>query len=72
MSARRPDQAVPASMNAHRGGRRVLGSRSAKLPAQRTEFAVELGGANSVNGLRALWRGLRSKAELAELAADQS
>jgi hypothetical protein len=39
----------------------------AKLPAQRTEFAVELGGANSVNGLRALWRGLRSKAELAEL-----
>jgi len=40
---------------------------AAKLPAQRTEFAVELGGANSVNGLRALWRGLRSKAELAEL-----
>jgi hypothetical protein len=39
----------------------------AKLPAQRTEFAIELGGANSVNGLRALWRGLRSKAELAEL-----
>jgi hypothetical protein len=26
---------------------------------QRTEFAVDVGGANSVGGLRALWRGLR-------------
>jgi hypothetical protein len=40
---------------------------SAKLPVQRTEFAVELGGANSVNGLRALWRTVRSHADLAEL-----
>jgi hypothetical protein len=40
---------------------------SAKLPIQRTDFAVDLGSANSVNGLRALWRGLRSKAELAQL-----
>jgi hypothetical protein len=40
---------------------------SAKLPVQRTDFAVDLGSANSVNGLRALWRGLRSKAELAQL-----
>jgi hypothetical protein len=40
---------------------------SANLPAQRTEFAVDLGSANSVNGLRALWRGLRSKGALAEL-----
>jgi len=41
---------------------------SAKLPVQRTEFAVDLGSANSVNGLRALWRGLsKSNAELAEL-----
>ncbi len=41
---------------------------SANLPVQRTEFAVDLGSANSVNGLRALWRGLsKSNAELAEL-----
>jgi len=29
-----------------------------KSTIQRTEFAVELGGANSISGLRALWRGL--------------
>jgi hypothetical protein len=29
-----------------------------KSTIQRTEFAVELGGANSIGGLRALWRGL--------------
>jgi hypothetical protein len=36
---------------------------------QRTEFAVELGGANSISGLRALWRALlkSNNAELAEL-----
>ena len=38
---------------------------------QRTEFAVELGGANSIGGLRALWRGLlkthSNRAVLAEL-----
>jgi hypothetical protein len=33
------------------------GSES-KLPVQRTEFGVDVGGANSVAGLRALWRGL--------------
>jgi len=40
---------------------------STGLPVQRTEFAVELGGANSVNGLRALWRTVRSKPDLAAL-----
>ncbi len=36
---------------------------------QRTEFAIDLGGANSIGGLRALWRGLlkSNNAELAEL-----
>jgi hypothetical protein len=29
-----------------------------KLAVQRTEFGVDVGGANSVGGLRALWRGL--------------
>jgi hypothetical protein len=40
---------------------------SAKPAIQRTEFAVDLGTANSVNGLRALWRSVRSNANLAEL-----
>jgi hypothetical protein len=41
-----------------------------KVSLQRTEFGVDLGSANSVNGLRALWRGLlksRSNAPLAPL-----
>ncbi len=39
-----------------------------KLPIQRTEFAVDVGGANSLGGLRALWRGLlKSHVALASL-----
>jgi hypothetical protein len=41
-----------------------------KVPVQRTAFGVDVGGANSLNGLRALWRGLlksRANAPLAEL-----
>ena len=41
-----------------------------KVSLQRTEFGVDLGTANSVNGLRALWRGLlksRSNAPLVPL-----
>jgi hypothetical protein len=41
-----------------------------KLSVQRTEFGVDVGGANSIGGLRALWRGLlksRSNAPLAVL-----
>jgi hypothetical protein len=40
------------------------------IAVQRTEFGVDLGGANSIDGLRALWRGLlkyRSNKALAEL-----
>ena len=38
-------------------------------PAQKTEFAVDLGGANTVNGLRALWRGLsKTNSDLAALS----
>jgi hypothetical protein len=46
-------------------------SLAASRPAvQRTEFGIDLGGANSVGGLRALWRGLlksRSNAALTTL-----
>ncbi len=41
-----------------------------KLAVQRTEFGVDVGGANSLGGLRALWRGLlksRSNAALTTL-----
>jgi hypothetical protein len=31
---------------------------TSEIAAQRTEFGVDLGGANSIDGLRALWRGL--------------
>jgi hypothetical protein len=39
-----------------------------KAALQRTEFAVDVGSANSIGGLRALWRGLtKSNSELAAL-----
>jgi len=41
---------------------------SSKVAVQRTEFGVDVGGANSLSGLRALWRGLlKSNAALAPL-----
>ena len=40
-----------------------------KLSVQRTEFGVDVGGANSVNGLRALWRGLLKSRSNAPLTA---
>ncbi|WFU13534.1 hypothetical protein [Bradyrhizobium sp. CB3481] len=40
-----------------------------KVVLQRTEFGVDLGTANSVNGLRALWRGLLKSRSNAALAA---
>ena len=45
------------------------GEAAAAAPAavQRTEFAVDLGSANSISGLRALWRGLAKNGDLASL-----
>lgn len=41
---------------------------SPRAAVQRTEFAVDVGSANSIGGLRALWRGLiKSNSELAAL-----
>lgn len=40
-----------------------------KLAVQRTEFGVDVGGANSVSGLRALWRGLLKSRANAPLTA---
>jgi hypothetical protein len=36
----------------------ALSKASAEIAVQRTEFGVDLGGANSIDGLRALWRAL--------------
>jgi hypothetical protein len=47
-------------------------TQSISQPAvQRTEFAVDVGGANSIGGLRALWRGLLKSRSNAPLAALQ-
>jgi hypothetical protein len=48
----------------------VLASAAPELVVKRTEFGVDVGGANSISGLRALWRGLlksRSNAALTSL-----
>jgi len=44
---------------------------SSQLAVNRTEFGVDVGGANSVGGLRALWRGLLKSRSNAPLAALQ-
>ena len=44
---------------------------SPQLAVKRTEFGVDVGGANSVSGLRALWRGLLKSRSNAPLAALQ-
>ena len=36
----------------------ALSKAPSEIAVQRTEFGVDLGGANSIDGLRALWRGL--------------
>jgi hypothetical protein len=46
----------------------ALSNATPEIAIQRTEFGVDLGGANSIDGLRALWRGLlKSNAALASL-----
>ena len=59
-----PDSTAPQPGKEAQGAE----ANTPKVAVQRTEFAVDLGGANSVAGLRALWRGLlKSNVELAEL-----
>ena len=67
-----PETAVAEAKDKSKGkdqDKPVVDADDAKATVQRTEFAVELGGANSIGGLRALWRGLlkSNSAELAEL-----
>jgi len=79
MAAVPRDAATQQTSNEQAAREQVAKEQAAKEPAagetdapkaalQRTEFAVDLGSASSIGGLRALWRGiLKSNAELASL-----
>jgi hypothetical protein len=61
-----PEVVAPAA-SADDAEREPPWAASSKVAVQRTEFGVDVGGANSLGGLRALWRGLKSNAALAAL-----
>jgi hypothetical protein len=67
--AKGEDSAAPnATASATQAQPEASDSASPQAAVQRTEFAVDIGSANSIGGLRALWRGLtKSNPELAEL-----
>jgi hypothetical protein len=65
-----PAPDVVASAPPSAAGTEPASTQSISQPAvQRTEFAVDVGGANSIGGLRALWRGLLKSRSNAPLAA---
>lgn len=61
--------AVPASGKPDTEKADAAPSTPPKVEVQKTEFAVDVGGANSLGGLRALWRGLLKSRSNAPLAA---
>lgn len=76
VEAPKPANAAPAPPSAEGSLSASIIKDQEKAPSDaevarihRTDFAVELGGANSIGGLRALWRGLlkSNNAELADL-----
>jgi hypothetical protein len=79
IEAPKPPAAAMAAVPPDATSQQATSEQAAKEPAagetdtpkaalQRTEFAVDLGSASSIGGLRALWRGiLKSNAELAAL-----
>jgi hypothetical protein len=60
---------VPAAENPDAPKAEAAPSMPPKVEVQKTEFAVDVGGANSLGGLRALWRGLLKSRSNAPLAA---
>jgi hypothetical protein len=63
-------EVVASALSAPDGTPDPSQAEAPNVAVQRTEFGVDVGGANSVGGLRALWRGLlksRSNAPLATL-----
>ncbi|MBR0829617.1 hypothetical protein JQ596_29205 [Bradyrhizobium manausense] len=71
MSAKPKDQSQPTDVAAAPPSAEPEAATESEAPAitvQQTRFAVDLGSANSVPGLRALWRGLtKSNPDLAKL-----
>jgi hypothetical protein len=49
---------VPEAMASAAASDPAASNAASEIAVQRTEFGVDLGGANSIDGLRALWRGL--------------
>ena len=67
-AATAPSAAPDAATSTPAPGADADSAAGASAPVQRVEFAVDLGSANSVGGLRALWRGLsKTNSELAAL-----
>ncbi|WGD48531.1 hypothetical protein QA641_23020 [Bradyrhizobium sp. CB1650] len=59
---------APAEVAAVAAKPEVAESEAPAIAVQQTRFAIDLGGANSIDGLRALWRGLtKSNPEIAGL-----
>ncbi len=70
VTAAAPAADKPAADKDKKDGPESAPAAASQLAVKRTEFGVDVGGANSVSGLRALWRGLlkwRSNAALAGL-----
>ena len=70
VTAAAPAADKPATDKDKKDGSDAAPAAAPQLAVKRTEFGVDVGGANSVSGLRALWRGLlkwRSNAALAGL-----
>ncbi|MCP1779557.1 hypothetical protein [Bradyrhizobium japonicum] len=66
---KKPDQApAPTEVAAPAKPPEAAESEAPAIAVQQTRFAIDLGGANSLDGLRALWRGLtKSNPEIAAL-----
>lgn len=70
-SAEKKAEPAPAAAEAVMSAAKPVEATESESPAiavQQTRFAIDLGGANSVDGLRALWRGVtKSNPEIAAL-----
>jgi hypothetical protein len=64
-----PEVVVASTSPAEEAAESDSASAAPKLAVQRTEFGIDVGGANSLPGLRALWRGLLKSRSNAALTA---
>lgn len=67
-AAEKKPEPAPASTEVAAAKPEATENESPAIAVQQTRFAIDLGGANSIDGLRALWRGLtKSNPEVAAL-----